>query len=254
MPAVLQIFLTACLIAFASATLAQGQPRGKPQPTGPEPYKPVAVKAPQAVSDPALEALRKQLGEVAQHKDRTALAKFVVGQGFFWIGEKGDRADKRKTGIDNLAAALGLKNKDAAGWDMLASFADDPTGAPLPNRKDAICAPADPAFDGKAFNDLLMSTQTDPGDWGYPVSADVEVRATPQANAPVIEKLGSVFVRIATENTSNAPTFLRVVTPSGKTGFVSVDSVAPIGNDQLCYVKDGGDWKIGGYIGAGDVP
>lgn len=254
MPAVRQIFLTACLIAFASATLAQGQPRGKPQPTGPEPYKPVAVKAPQAVRDPTLEALRKQLGEVAQHKDRAALAKFVVGQGFFWIGEKGDRADKRKTGIDNLAAALGLKNKDAAGWDMLASFADDLTGAPLPNRKDAMCAPADPAFDGKAFNDLLTSTQTDPGDWGYPVSADVEVRATPQANAPVIEKLGSVFIRIATENASNAPTFLRVVTPTGKTGFVSVDSVAPIGNDQLCYVKEGGDWKIGGYIGAGDVP
>jgi len=80
------------------------------------------------------------------------------------------------------------------------------------------------------------------------------VRAVPQANGPVIEKLGSVFVRIATENTSNPPTFLRVVTPSGKTGFVSVDSVAPIGNDQLCYVKEAGDWKIGGYVGAGDVP
>ena len=75
-----------------------------------------------------------------------------------------------------------------------------------------------------------------------------------EAMRPVIEKLGSVFVRIATENTSNSPTFLRVVTPSGKTGFVSVDSVAPIGNDQLCYVKEAGDWKIGGYVGAGDVP
>ena len=246
--------VAACIFAFSSATTAQNQQRGQPQPAKPAPYKPVTVTAPQAINDAALEALRKQLGEVAQNKDRAALAKLVVGQGFFWIGEKGDRADKRRSGIDNLAAALGLKNKDGAGWDMLASFADDPTGAPLPNRKDAICAPADPAFDGKAFNDLLVSTKTDSGDWGYPVSGDVEVRATPQANAPVIEKLGSVFVRIATENSSNAPTFLRVVTPSGKTGFVSVDSVAPIGNDQLCYVKEAGDWKIGGYIGAGDVP
>ena len=122
------------------------------------------------------------------------------------------------------------------------------------DRKNVTCAPADPTFDGKAFNDLLTSTKTDAGDWAYPVSADVEVRAVPQANGPVIEKLGSVFVRIATENTSNSPTFLRVVTPSGKTGFVSVDSVAPIGNDQLCYVKEAGDWKIGGYVGAGDVP
>jgi hypothetical protein len=242
-----------CLLAFSPASAAQNQRLGQPQPATPGPYKPVTVTVPQATNDAALEALRKQLAEVSQHKDRAALAKLVVGQGFFWIGEKGDRADKRRSGIDNLAAALGLKNKDGAGWDMLASFADDPTVAPLPDRKNVICAPSDPTFDGKAFNDLLASTRTDVGDWGYPVSADVEVRAMPQANAPVIEKLGSVFVRIATENASNVPTFLRIVTPAGKTGFVPIDSITPIGNDQLCYVKEAGDWKIGGYIGAGDV-
>jgi hypothetical protein len=247
------IFVAACLVAFVASAVAQNPPRSQPQSAKPGPYKPVAVKAPQALTDADLETLRKQLGEVAQRKDRAGLAKLVVGQGFFWIGEKGDRADKRKPGIDNLASALGLKNKDAAGWDMLASFADDPTGAPSPERKDAICAPADPAFDGKAFNDLLAATKTDPGEWAYPVSADVEVRATPQANAQVVEKLGSVFVRVVTEGASNVPAYLRVITPSGKAGFVSVDSIAPIGNDQLCYVKDAGSWKIGGYIGAGDA-
>jgi hypothetical protein len=80
------------------------------------------------------------------------------------------------------------------------------------------------------------------------------VRSAPQANSPVIERLGSVFVRIDAETASNAPTFMRVVTPAGKTGFVSVDAIAPIGNDQLCYVKEAGDWKIGGYVGTGDVP
>jgi hypothetical protein len=245
------VVVAACILALSSAAAPQNQQRG--QAASPGPYKPVTVTPPQVVNDAALEALRKQLGEVSQQKDRAALAKLVVGQGFFWIGERGDRADKRRSGIDNLAAALGLKNKDGAGWDMLASFADEPTGAPLRDRKNVICAPADPTFDGKAFNDLLASTRTDVGDWGYPVSADVEVRATPQANAPVIEKLGSVFVRVAAENASNVPTFLRIVTPTGKTGFVSVDSLAPIGNDQLCYMKEAGDWKIGGYIGAGDV-
>jgi len=247
------IFLAACLLAFDVSALAQNPPRGQPQSPKPAPYKAVAVTAPQAMNDAALEALRKQLGDVAQRKDRAALAKLVVGQGFFWIGEKGDHADKRKPGVDNLAAALGLGNKDGAGWDMLASFADDPTGGPSPERKEAICAPADPTFDGKAFNDLLTSTKTDAGEWGYPVSPDIEVRATPQANAPVVEKLGPVFVRIVTEGASNVPTFLRVVTPSGKAGFVSVDSIAPLGNDQLCYVKDAGGWKIGGYVGVGDA-
>ena len=50
--------------------------------------------------------------------------------------------------------------------------------------------------------------------------------------------------------------FLRLcaaASPAGKTGYVSVDSIAPIGNDQICYVKDGSGWKIGGYIGGGDA-
>jgi hypothetical protein len=246
----------ALLIAGTTSAIAQNPPRGQqpPPPAKAGPYKTVTVTPPPSISDPAFEAFRKQMGDATQHKDRAALAKLVVGQGFFWLRENGDRADKRKSGADNLAAALGLNNKDGAGWDMLASFADDPTGSSSPEHKGVLCAPADPSFDGNAFNNLMQSTKTDVSEWGYPVAADVEVRATPQANAPVIEKLGLAFIRIVPENGPNAPTFLRVVTPAGKIGFVSVDSVAPIGNDQICYVKDASGWKIGGYIGGGDSP
>ena len=191
-------------LLFASFALGQNQPRG-PQPPPPAkagPYKAVSVTPPQAISDATFEAFRKQMNEAAQRKDRGALAKLVVGQGFFWLRENGDRADKNKSGVDNLAAALGL-NKDGAGWDMLASFADDPTGSPLPERKGAVCAPADPTFDGKAFNDLMQATQTDVGDWAYPVTRDVEVRVSPQPNAPVIEKLGMVLLRAMPEDGSN---------------------------------------------------
>jgi hypothetical protein len=135
---------------------------------------------------------------------------------------------------------------------MLASFADDPTGSPSPEHKGAICAPADPTFDAKAFNDLLQATKTDPDEWAYPVSADVEVRATPQLGGAVIDKPPLGFVRVMPENAPNLPAFLRIVTPTGKTGYVSVDSLAPIGNDQICYVRDASGWKIGGYIGGGD--
>lgn len=244
-------FATLLIVGTAPA-IAQNQ-RGQPQPAAkPAPYKVVAVTPPQAINDPAFEALRKQMGEAAQRKDRAALAKLVVGQGFFWDRENGDRADKRKPGVDNLAAALGLNNKDGAGWDMLASFADDPTGSSSPNHKGTVCAPADPSYDGKAFDSLMQDTRTDLGEWGYPVSADVEVRAAPQANSPVIEKLAAAFVHIVPEGGPNIPTFLRVITPAGKAGFVSVDLIAPVGNDQICYVKDAGGWKIGGYIGGGD--
>ncbi|MGA7405289.1 MAG: hypothetical protein WBW67_10945 [Pseudolabrys sp.] len=242
-------------LLIASSALGQNQPRVQqpPPPTKPGPYKPVAISPPKAISEATFEAFRKQINEAAQRKDREALTKLVIGQGFFWLGEKGDRADKRKSGVDNLAAALGLNSKDGAGWDMLASFAEDPTGSPLPEHKGTLCAPADPTFDGKAFNDLMQATQTDPGDWAYPVADGVEVRTMPQPNAPVIEKLAAAFVRAMPEDGPNIPTFLRVVTPAGKTGYVLVDSVAPIGNDQICYVKDASGWKIGGYIGGGDA-
>src|SRR4029077_14631493 len=104
--------------------------------------------------DPTFEAFRKQMGEAAQRKDRAALAKLVIGQGFFWVRENGDRADKRKSGTDNLAAALGLNNKDGAGWDMLASFADDPTGSPSPDHKGVLCAPPPPSLVGQPFKTL----------------------------------------------------------------------------------------------------
>jgi len=101
-------------------------------------------------------------------------------------------------------------------------------------------------FDVKAFNDLMQATKTDPDEWAYPVSADVEVRATPQPSGAVIDKLPFGFVRVMPESALNLPAFLRIVTPAGKTGYAFVDSIAPIGDDQICYVRDANGWKIGG--------
>ena len=70
------------------------------------------------MNDPSFEAFRKQLGAIAEKKDRKALAG-LVAQNFFWMGEKGDKADKKKPGIDNLAKAIELDGKEAPGWEML---------------------------------------------------------------------------------------------------------------------------------------
>jgi hypothetical protein len=241
-----------CAIALLAAATLPAMAQNAPPPLAPiKPYKPVAIVLPQPMSDAGLAAMRKQLGEAAQHKDRAALARLVVAQGFFWERENGDGADKLKPGVDNLAAALSLNSKDSAGWDMLTNFAEDPTASPSPEHKGVVCTPADPAFDGKALDDLIDATQTDPADWGYPVSAGIQVHAGAQANAPVIDTLGLAFVRVLPETVAASPSYLRIVTPSGKIGFVSIDSIAPVGNDQICYVKDAGAWKIGGYVGGG---
>jgi hypothetical protein len=223
----------------------------QPQQAAAKPYKPVAANAPAPISDPSLEAFRKQLAAIAQRKDRRALAGLVVAQGFFWMGEKGDKADKRRPGIDNLARALGLDAKEGHGWETLAAYAADPSGRPYPDRKDTICAPAGPTFDEQEFEALLKATGTDDGDWGYPMQGGLEMRASPQPNAPVVEKLGTHFVRVMEDDDAGSqPTpMLRVVAPSGKTGFVPADAINPLTSDEICYRKDAGGWKIAGFIG-----
>src|SRR3989304_5001051 len=154
MPAIRLICALAVLMmAGASPALAQKQQApAQPPPVAPaRPYKQVAIAPPKPMSDAGLDALRKQLGEAVKRKDRAALTRLVVAKGFFWERENGDGANKKKSGVDNLAAALGLNNKDAVGWDMLGGYAEDPTATPMPDRKNTACAPADPTFDGKAF-------------------------------------------------------------------------------------------------------
>jgi hypothetical protein len=247
------IRIIAACAAVLMAGAAAAQNRGQ-QAAPAAPYQPVAITLPQPMSDASFEAMRKQLGEAAQRKDRAAMVRLVVAKGFFWDRGDGNAADKRKSGFDNLSTALGLANKEGAGWDILAGYAEDPDVSPAPDHPGAMCAPADPAFDAQAFDDLVKTTNADATEWGYPVSAGLEVHATAQANGPVIDKLGLHFVRIMPESTSDQPSYMRIATPSGKTGYVTIDSIAPIGNDQICYVKEGGAWKISGYIGGGEPP
>jgi len=231
-----------------------GQQAEQPPALAPaKPYKVIPVTLPQPYADPSFGAFRKQLGEIASKKDRGALAKLTVNN-FFWAGEKGDKADKKKTGIENLAAAIELDDKDGSGWETLTAAANEPTLEAVPERKGIMCSPATPTFDEAAADAVAKDTGTDPSEWGYTSKAGVEVRAAAKADAPVIEKLGQHLLRIMPEDTpAGAPEqeqpFLRVVTPSGKVGFVAEEAISPLGIDQLCYIKDGNSWKIAGYAG-----
>ena len=86
------------------------------------------------------------------------------------------------------------------------------------------------------------------------VRLGLAVRGAPPPHAPVVEKLGMHFVRVLEDNAqpgqqNQQNPMLRIVTPSGKVGFVAVDAIAPLGNDQICYGKEGAGWKIAGFIG-----
>jgi hypothetical protein len=229
------------------------QQQAQPQPAPPKPYAPVPVTLAPPYSDPSFDAFRKQLADIASRKDRAALAR-LVARNFFWIGEQGDRANKRKSPIDNLAAAIDLDAKDGSGWETLAEAATETTLEAVPERKGVLCSPANPKFDESAAEGLAKDTGTEPDDWGYPLKAGVEVRSAPKNDAPVVERLGLHLVRVMPEESqagAKAPesAFVRVVTPSGKVGYVQEDELAALDSDQICYVKDQTGWKIAGYAG-----
>ena len=240
--------------AAQPATPEQQPPAAQPAAPAaelPGPYRPVAIKLPTIMTDPAFEAFRKNLQGIAQKKDRNALAR-LIAKDFFWIPEDTDVADKRRSGIENLAKAIGLEGANAHGWDELALYAAEPTTMNDPQRKGVVCAPGEPEFDEKAADELAEKTQTEASDWGYPAKDGVEVHEAANATSPVVEKLGLHLVRVLPDdspaNVVNA-SHIKVLTPSGKPGFVANDMILPLISEQMCYVKEGNAWKIAGYIG-----
>lgn len=239
-----------------SVALMSGAPGQEAFPPGP--YKPVPVKGAPLVKDASLDAFRNELAAVAQRKDRAALARMVVAKGFFWERDDGQGADPKKSSSDNLAAAFNLESDNSAGWEGLAQAAAEPHAAADPQKKGVVCAPVVPEVDPNAFEALAQQTKTDPAEWAFPYTAGVEVRAEPKADAPVIEKLGLILVRVtidesplhAVEGTSAE--WMRVVTPSGKVGYVPNGTIGALVSDQICYSKDASGWKIAGLIGGGD--
>lgn len=219
-----------------------------------KPYAVVKVTLAEPVKDSAFDTLRQQVADAAKKKDRDALAKLAVDSNFFWIRENGDTADKTKPGIEPLTAVFDLSNKDTNGWDALTAYATDFVAAPSPDQKGAWCGPADPKFIDDELRDAIEKTQSDVADWAYTLRPDVEVRASADAASAVIEKLGLHFVRVIEAPDRPKVAVAEIATPSGKTGFVPANAIAPLGNDQLCFAKDtAGNWKIAGYIGSGEA-
>lgn len=254
MPSLATRSIVATLVLAGSllcgSAIAQQQPQ---EPAPPKPYKKVAVNLPAPINDPSFEAFRKQLADIAQRKDRTALGALIVSEGFFWEREGGNGADEKKSGIDNFATASGLEAPDESGWEFLADYAAEPTASSVGDRQHMICAPAHPVFDEDDFIDVVKATKTNPIEWGYPTRDGIEARETAKPDSKLVEKLGMHLVRVVFDDVppDSAEPRLRIVTPSGQLAFIPAEALSPLGIDQLCYIKQNGAWKIIGYVGEG---
>lgn len=238
------------LVSAAAFGSAAAQPVAEPKA-----YKPVAIELPQPVPDASFQAFRKLLLDIARRKDRPALAKHVA-RNFVVLASGKNITDPSRSGIDNLAQVIELDTPDASGWEVLASYASDPTGDPDPQRKNIICAPGDPKFDTAALDVLVAQTSTPQEVWLFPLRDGVEVHSGRSADSPVIGKLGLHLIWAHPEDSPIAAVHtdvVRIVMPSGQLGFVSADALGQLATELLCYAKEGDDWTIAGVVG-GDTP
>jgi hypothetical protein len=99
-----------------------------------------------------------------------------------------------KSGIDNLAAAIGLDSGDGVGWETLAAAADEATLAPIPDKKGVMCGPAGPVFDQKAAEQTAKATGTQPEEWGLPsalstTTGSASSRTRPAGRSPATSRI-----------------------------------------------------------------
>ena len=253
---ILAVLATATLTA--APVLAQGQQKPqilplKPPPPPPiKPYTPVAAKPPVAYDDAAFVAFRKQLSDVAAKKDRAALAKLVVAQGFFWIQDKDMRRSEKarhrqsrqgdrscRQGRLRLGHSRRLRQRADRG--RIAR----PQGRVLrAGRSDHRSAGLRSARQGDADRSVRMGLSAQ-GRRRSSCRGATEFSGRRKAGF----EPGARAARFGPPNDPNPPAFLHVATPSGKSGFIAMDAIAPLGGDQMCYSKDSSGWKITGYLG-----
>jgi hypothetical protein len=228
-------------------------------PAAPRPYQAIAVKLPGGPEDASFETFRQEFAGVVKRRVYAELARLVSGQDFFWDRDYAGGWDRKRPGVDNLAAAVRLEERNGMGWGTLAVFAAEPTASAFTGRPGIICAPGEAYYSNVDFDRLVDITRSTPRDWATPRAELTIVRAAPRNNAAVVETLGLNLVRVfgyiakdAEPDTLRAA-WARVATPAGKIGFVAPGALLALAPERLCYGTDGfGRWRIAGYVGPGE--
>ncbi len=220
------------------------------------PYTEVKVDVPEALApDAALQNMRKAFVEAVAKKDSNALFA-LVGPTFVWLSQNtpSEQFDMGRDALHNFKVAFGFREygKDSDGnvadgpfWDSLEGFAKD--GSLYQDVGTLVCGPVSASFqDDEALDKAQQKIGTDDSVEWYFTKAETTATAGP-GTGQAVGKVGTVALPVLRTHPPDAqtPTYLEVLLPSGKSGWIAASAARPFTTESLCYAQTSkGEWKI----------
>ena len=155
----------------------QAAPPQQPAAAPAKPYKPVAITAPAAGHRSELRgvpqaARRRRREEGPQGARRPRRAELLLD------GREGRQGRQEEARHRQSRQGDPARRQGRAGLgDARRGIRRSDRHCRFPDRKDTICAPADPTFNPQELEALAKATGTDEGDWAYPTQAGLEVHS-----------------------------------------------------------------------------
>jgi hypothetical protein len=217
--------------------------------------------------DAAFDAMHARFAAAVAKKDQQALFA-LVGPTFVWTldGALTDEFDLGRDALHNFKVVFGFRavGADTDGgvdkgpfWDALKAFVDDTAYYKSNASGKSVCGPLlayviDSDVRDKAIGRIAA---VDEGVEWYFTLGDTPVLKAPGDRGPPIAKVGTVALPLVSTfpvakpgEAPPVPSFLEVLLPSGKTGWIAAAAAKPLAAERLCYAKTvAGEWKIVAY-------
>jgi hypothetical protein len=228
------------------------------------PYPEVKVELPDTYRpDAAFEKMQRTFADAVAKKDTERLLS-LLGPTFVWMsqGAVSDEFDFGGDAVQNFKVVFGFRQSgkqvdggvtDGPFWDLLAGFAADQNFDMVTDT--LVCGPTVASVaDEDVFKNVRQKIGADDSVEWYFTVAETAVTAAPGGGPPVgrVVKLAlpvlDVYPPVPEGQAGPAPTHLKVLLPSGKSGWIPFAAASPLSTDRLCYAHPpGGEWKIVGF-------
>lgn len=228
------------------------------------PYPEVKVQiAEQYRPDAAFSKLQKSFSDAVAGKNAQALFA-LVGPTFVWLqqSEIADQFDFGGDALQNFKVLFGFREagkhvdggvKDGPYWNDLANFAANTKVQRASGT--LVCGPMSAIVSQDVIDQARQAIGADDStDW-YFTLGDTTVTANPGGGATV-GRVSQVALPLldeypkAPEGSTETPavTYLKVLLPSGTSGWIPAAAAMLLNPDRLCYAMTAnGDWKIAAF-------